>query len=186
MDEPNPTPISNEIPFKLRSRIAIFAVLTLLGAATDLLSKQWVFAWQGLPQQLPPWWLIEPYAGIETAVNQGALFGLGQGKGWLFAILSIAALIGIGLWLFAYQAAKSKWITIAMGLVTGGILGNLYDRLGIPSLPGNLRGGVRDWILFQYNGYVWPNFNIADSLLVVGAIMLAIHSVFMGAEEKPK
>ena len=148
-----------------------------------MLSKQWIFAWRGIPQQMPPWWLIEPYVGIETAVNQGALFGMGQGQGWLFASLSIVAMIGICVWLFVYKAAESKWLVVAMGLVTGGIIGNLYDRLGIPDLPGEYRGGVRDWILFRYQNYVWPNFNIADSLLVVGAIMLAIHSFFLSPSE---
>lgn len=170
------------------SRYAIFAALTILGTAADLLSKEWIFAWRGLPQELPPWWLIEPYVGIETAVNQGALFGMGQGKGWLFAILSIGASVGICVWLFALKAARSLWITIAMGFVMGGILGNLYDRLNIPNMPAPFTGGVRDWILLRYQDWVWPNFNIADSLLVVGAIMLAIHSLFLtpNEPEKPK
>jgi signal peptidase II len=146
-------------------------------------SKHLVFSWRGGPGELPPWWLIEPYIGIETAVNQGALFGLGQGKGWLFAILSLVAMIGILVWLFPFKAAASAWLNATMGLVMGGIVGNLYDRLGIPELPEQHRGGVRDWILFTYQEFVWPNFNIADSLLVVGAVMLAIHSLFLQRPE---
>jgi signal peptidase II len=130
-------------------RVAIFLVLATLGTALDLWTKHAIFAWRGNPGQLGPYWIVEPYVGIETAVNMGALFGLGQGFGWLFS---------------------------AMGLIMGGIFGNLYDRLGIPNLPDDKRGGVRDWILLTYNDYVWPNFNIADSVLVIGAIMLAIHS----------
>ncbi len=168
------------------SQTLVFALLMVAGTSADLMSKQWVFAWRGLPQQMPPWWLIEPYVGIETAVNQGALFGMGQGQGWLFATLSVFALVGICVWLFVFRAAESKWLLVAMGLVTGGIIGNLYDRLGIPTLPGDLHGGVRDWILFRYQDYVWPNFNIADSLLVVGAIMLGIHSLFMSPSEPKK
>jgi signal peptidase II len=181
MDEPNTTDnTTRPIP---KSHYLLFGSLMVGGGAADLLSKEWVFAWRGLPGQLPPWWVVEPYVGIETAVNQGALFGMGQGQGWLFAILSILALAGICVWLFVFQAALSKWLSVAMGLVTGGIIGNLYDRLGIPTLPDELRGGVRDWILFRYQQYVWPNFNIADSVLVVGAIMLAIHSLFLTPSE---
>ena len=181
MDEPNTTATTTRsIP---KSRYLLFGLLMVSGAAADLISKEWVFTWRGLPGQLPPWWLIEPYVGIETAVNQGALFGMGQGQGWLFAILSIVALVGICVWLFPFQAAQSKWLSVAMGLVTGGIIGNLYDRLGIPNLPDEIRGGVRDWILFKYQQYIWPNFNIADSVLVVGAIMLAIHSLFLTPSE---
>ncbi|MEQ1826625.1 MAG: signal peptidase II [Pirellula sp.] len=160
-------------------RYLLFGALAMIGGLVDLLSKESVFSWRGLPGELPPWWIVEPYFGIETAVNQGALFGMGQGKGWLFAIMSIAAALGIAIWLFVFQAAASKWLTVTMGLVMGGILGNLYDRLGVPDLPEPHSGGVRDWILFTYQGYVWPNFNIADSLLVTGAIMLAVHSVFL-------
>jgi signal peptidase II len=157
-------------------RVAIFLVLATLGTGLDLWTKHAIFAWRGNPGQLPPHWIVEPYVGIETAVNMGALFGLGQGFGWLFSALSIAAAIGIVYWLFLLKASKSLWLTIAMGLIMGGIFGNLYDRLGIPNLPDDQRGGVRDWILLTYNDYVWPNFNIADSVLVTGAIMLAIHS----------
>ena len=185
MDEPNRTAEGIRTPIP-KSHYLIFGFLMVAGASADLLSKQWVFQWRGLPQQMPPWWLIEPYVGIETSVNQGALFGMGQGQGWLFAILSIIALIGICIWLFVFKAAESRWLLVAMGQVTGGIIGNLYDRLAIPDMPGEYRGGVRDWILFKYQDYIWPNFNIADSLLVIGAVMLAFHSLFLSPTEPKK
>jgi signal peptidase II len=157
-------------------RIALFLFLSLAGVASDLWTKQAIFGWLGDPGQAPTYWVLKPYFGFQTAVNMGALFGLGQGYGWLFSLLSIIAGIGIIYWLFVKQAARSLWLTVTMGFVMGGILGNLYDRLGIPNLPTGMKGGVRDWILFQYGEYTWPNFNIADSLLVTGAIMLAIYS----------
>ena len=165
------------------ARWTTFAALSVAGTAVDLLTKSWVFEWRGLPGQRPPWWLLEPYVGIETAVNPGALFGLGAGFGSVFAVLSLVAAIAILLWLSKFRAIDSWWLLIALGCVMGGIFGNLYDRLGMwgppPSVP-LWSSGVRDWILLQYSDqYVWPNFNIADSLLVCGAIMLAIHSFFM-------
>ncbi len=160
-------------------RLLVFLTLAIGGLVADLWTKQSIFAWKGLPGEQAPYWIIEPYVGIETAVNMGAVFGLGQGYGWLFAILSIAAASGIVYWLFVLGGAKSLWITVSMGLIMGGILGNLYDRLAIPDLPAPHTGGVRDWILFRYGEYVWPNFNIADSVLVVGAIMLAIHTLWL-------
>ncbi|HUP81171.1 MAG TPA: signal peptidase II, partial [Pirellula sp.] len=98
MDEPN-RPAEGFRQTIPKSHYAIFGCLMVAGTSTDLLSKEWIFQWRGLPQQLPPWWLIEPYVGIETAVNQGALFGMGQGQGWLFATLSLVALVGICVWL---------------------------------------------------------------------------------------
>lgn len=157
-------------------RLILFLLLAVGGAGLDLWTKHQVFLWKGLPGEQEPYWIVEPFVGIETAVNMGALFGLGQGMGWLFSSLSIVAAIGILYWLFVLQASRSLWLTVAMGLVMGGIIGNLYDRLAIPNLPAPWAGGVRDWILFRYRDYVWPNFNIADSVLVIGAVMLAIHS----------
>ena len=113
------------------------------------------------------------------------MFGLGAGKGTIFAVLSIAAAIGIVVWLFRFKAAESLWLTWALGLITGGIIGNLYDRLGMwwqPGYPEAWKSGVRDWILIRFEGVPffdpWPNFNIADSLLVVGACMLMYQSFF--------
>jgi signal peptidase II len=164
-------------------RLVLFVILAVAGGGIDLWTKHAVFAWRGNPGDLPPYWIVEPYVGIETAVNMGALFGMGQGYGWLFSALSIAAAIGIVVWLFVFGAAKSKWLTTSMGLILGGIVGNLYDRLAIPALPESMRGGVRDWVLFRYESYVWPNFNIADSVLVAGAIMLAIHSFLFAPQQ---
>ena len=154
----------------------------MLGAAADLISKQAVFAARGLPAESDAWWLIEGYVGIETAVNTGAVFGLGAGRGLIFASLSVLAAIGIVVWLFWFRAAYQWWLTVALGCVMAGIFGNLYDRLGLWWQPGydeSWRSGVRDWILLQAgDNWKWPNFNIADSLLVVGAGMLLWKSFF--------
>jgi len=174
-------------PATIAQRALLFASLTILGTAADLWSKQFVFNSKGLPGEQPPSWWIENaagcYVGVETAINQGALFGLGQGFGWLFAIVSLLAICGIALWLFAAQACTSLPLTCILGLITGGILGNLYDRLNLHNLPGPFAGGVRDWVLLRYRSetaeYTWPNFNIADSLLVVGAILLGIYSILL-------
>lgn len=165
-----------------RNRWVVFLTIALLGAAADLLTKQWMFSWRGLPGTQDPWWLIENYVGIETAVNPGAVFGMGAGRGLLFASLSVVAGIGIMVWLFALRAAHQWWLTIALACVMAGIFGNLYDRLGLwwfPEYPQEWKSGVRDWILFQASpAWKWPNFNIADSLLVTGAGMLLWQSFF--------
>jgi signal peptidase II len=163
-----------------RHRLWTYIGLAIFGCGCDLWTKQVIFGKLGLPGEQPPLWLIENYVGFETAVNQGALFGMGQGWGMVFGAVSIVAIVAIVVWLFVFQAARSPWLTFALGLITGGILGNLYDRLNIPELPEPFSGGVRDWILLRYGQYIWPNFNIADSLLVVGAVMLAIHSFAIG------
>ena len=168
------------------NRYLVYFGLAAIGCAVDLITKETVFRWRGLPRAGSQWWLIDGRFGIETSVNPGALFGMGAGWWWLFALLAVVALCGIITWLFAYRAAHDRWITVALGLVSGGILGNLYDRLGLWNSTGlepKYHHGVRDWILFQWRetGLAifdpWPNFNIADSLLVTGAIMLVVHAI---------
>src|SRR5690349_11092533 len=183
-----------------RNRYAVYFTQALVGAAVDLATKQAMFDWLGVaapflarddpaaferwrgdPNLDHLWWFWEGRLGIQTSINTGALFGMGAGRWWLFASLSMLALVGILAWLFIYQAAHDRWLNVALGFVSGGILGNLYDRLGLWNSTGlrpEFQHGVRDWILFVWpesNLAIfnpWPNFNIADSLLVTGAIML--------------
>ena len=170
-------PSAGRIP---TNRYFTFFAIAILGGAVDLISKELIFRWRGLPRRGNEWWIIEGFFGIETSVNPGALFGMGAGYSWLFAALSIVAATGIITWLFIFGAARDRWLTVALGSVTGGIAGNLYDRLGLwdsTGLPAELSHGVRDWILFRYERHTWPNFNIADTLLVTGAIMLVLHAL---------
>ncbi|MCC9642342.1 signal peptidase II [Rhodopirellula sp. JC740] len=177
------------------SRFALFFGLAAIGGGLDLWTKEAIFRWRGLPGISDVYWVIEGYFGIETAVNIGAVFGLGAGQGLVFAVISVIAAIAIMVWLFYFGAARSCWLTFALGCIAGGIIGNLYDRLGFwwePGMPEAWQSGVRDWILWQASDeWKWPNFNIADSLLVTGAIMLLIQSFFfpppqLGADEVSK
>ena len=115
-----------------------------------------------------------------TSFNRGALWGVGQGYTWLFAALSSAAVIGIPTWLFGFRAARSWWLTVALALILGGTLGNLYDRIGLPECideNGQTVMAVRDFLLFTFGTFHWPVFNFADVSLVTGAGMLVIHSL---------
>jgi signal peptidase II len=178
------------------SRYLLFAAPAGLGCAADLATKAWFFASPQL-RSGAVYWLWPGHAGVQLSWNEGALFGIGQGQVWLFVALSIAAAAAIPAWLFLFGAARDALLTFALGCVAAGVLGNLYDRLGLhgevwpPHDPraGQVVHAVRDWILWQVSDrWRWPNFNIADSLLVVGAGILAIHAVmFSGvAKELPK
>lgn len=179
------------------SRPIAFVSIAGIGCALDLATKHYLFAWLGMPGERPSYWLIDNLLGFTTSLNEGALFGMGQGRVNLFAGMSILAAIGIVYWLFIAGAAQDWLLTIALGLVTGGILGNLYDRLGMPGLtwtppdlrshaPGDPVFAVRDWIHFRIHAldYNWPLFNIADSLLVCGAGLLILHSILSDVRAK--
>jgi signal peptidase II len=170
-------------------RYAIFGLLAGGGVTLDLLTKHYIFAWRGWDRFGKVWWLVDQHFGVETSVNHGALFGLGSGYRLGFILLSFIALAVIGYVVLVRSKPLDLWLTTAMGLVTGGILGNLYDRLGLwhtADTPAFVRFGVRDWILFRYESIPlfnpWPNFNIADCCLVVGACLLALHSLWGDAK----
>ena len=172
----------------LKKRFVLFFCVAALTLLADLVSKSVIFSSFFDPAQdfqMPHFWVDEIF-GIQTSTNPGALFGMGAGYSWVFAILSLVALSGIMLWLFVFGAAYDLFLTLTLGLISGGIMGNLYDRLGwgaLPSYPESIRTNVRDWILFRLEGVPffdpWPNFNLADCWLVCGAALLFFHALFL-------
>jgi signal peptidase II len=171
------------------NRYLVFVLLAGGGLALDLATKRWMFDPDslGMPGGGTKW--IWPNVfGFQTSLNEGALFGMGQGMVWLFALLSIGAAAAICWWLFVAGAARQWLLTVALSGIMAGILGNLYDRTGMPGLiwkngnalhkMGDRVFAVRDWILVMFGDWPWPNFNIADSLLVCGAATLLCHAFF--------
>jgi signal peptidase II len=184
------------------SRAVVFLLLAALVVAGDLWTKSLVFRDLGYPgtdlypvvrgahslfaaqpgrdgasvAYLDGWLSFRMF----TSFNRGALWGVGQQYTWLFAALSGAAVIGIPAWLFGFRAARSWWLTIALALIFGGTLGNLYDRIGLPGCideNGQTVMAVRDFLLFTFGTFHWPVFNFADVFLVSGAGMLVLHSL---------
>lgn len=102
-------------------------------------------------------------------VNRGALFGMGQGNNLFFGIVSVSAAVFILVWSMRPAAARDPFLSVALGLILAGTLGNLYDRL--------VFGGVRDF-LHWFKWYDWPVFNVADICLVCGAGMLLLEAFF--------
>ena len=164
------------------SRTTTFLLLAAGGVAADLASKHLVFQRLGAPDGTTGW-LLDGWLKFRlyTTFNHGALWGVGQGMTWLFAALSVAAVVGILYWLFWAGAARSWWLTVALGLITAGTLGNLWDRAG---MHGFVEGqdelpvfAVRDFLHFRFGTFDWAIFNLADMFLVTGAIMLGLQSL---------
>lgn len=155
-----------------------------------MLSKSWAFSELGFPNGRSATWLAidgKDVFYLHTTFNQGALWGMGQGLGWLFAIVSIGAVSGILYWLFARGAAHSLWLTITLGLIMAGTLGNLYDRLylhGCVNQFGEPLHGVRDFLQMNLplasftplRDLQWATYNFADVFLISGAVMLFLQS----------
>jgi len=106
-------------------------------------------------------------------VNHGALFGMGGSQkgsaNGFFAGVSLLAAASIVVWGTRRGPSREKWLSAALGLILGGTIGNLYDRV--------VFGGVRDFLYFYY--VEWPVFNVADCCLVVGAGLLLFQAVFV-------
>lgn len=184
------------VPF---GRHLLFWPIAAIGLAADLWSKHWMFSQPDL-QGGNVRWLWREHAGFQLSLNEGALFGMGQGGVWVFACCSILAAVAIPVWLFALGGARDRFLTVVLAAILGGVLGNLFDRIGLTGLdwsdvPAHLNArhhesgpvyAVRDFILLarrwppKSRWDVWPNFNVADSLLVGGAMALVLHSLWRG------
>lgn len=161
----------------------LFLAIVATALAADLGTKEAVFRSLGMPGMGKRVVLFPGVLVLETNLNEGALFGMGQGMGMFFAVVSLAAIGGILAMVARASTRESGWLVVALSLICGGILGNLYDRLGIPGLTwhapleriGQPVYAVRDWIHVTVPRVIdWPIFNLADCWLVIGAGMLFI------------
>ncbi len=147
----------------------LFGVAAVLLAA-DVFTK--IAAVAALENQ-PPMKLFGGAVYLVLVRNPGAAFSLATGLTWLLALLAIAV-VGVIVWL-APKLRSTGW-AIGLGLVLGGACGNLGDRLF--RAPGPLRGHVVDFVsLFAPDGSVWPVFNVADSSIVCGGILVVLMSL---------
>jgi signal peptidase II len=111
------------------------------------------------------------------ARNTGAAFSLGEGYTIVLSLFAVGVAVYI---LRAARRLRSLGWTVGLGLVLGGAVGNLIDR--VFRAPGFLRGGVVDFLsLFDDGGRVWPIFNVADACLVTGVCLLVL-LVFRGIQ----
>jgi len=148
---------------------AVAAAALVLDQAT----KAWVVA---SLEGRPPLRLIPGVLSLNYTTNSGGAFGLGRSAPWIFAGATIVVSTVIVL---ASRRPMTRTMAVALGLILGGAIGNLADR----ALNGpGLRGQVTDFIDLQ----IWPVFNVADSAIVIGALLLAFASLGgEGSDEVP-
>lgn len=141
--------------------------LTALVFVLDQASKFYFEGALNLYQQIV---VIPDLFSWTLAYNTGAAFSFLAGQSgwqrWLFALIAIVVSVVLVVWLKRLKPNET-WLAIALALVLGGALGNLVDRV--------LFGHVIDFILVHWqNRWYFPAFNLADSAITVGAIMLVI------------
>ena len=147
----------------LARRAPLLFVVAAATLAIDQASKALVVA---RLEGRPPIRVIPGMLWLNYTTNSGGAFGLGRSAPWIFAGATIAVSAVI---VVAALRPMTRTTAVALGLILGGAIGNLADR----ALNGpGLRGEVTDFIDVR----VWPVFNVADSAIVIGAILLAIAS----------
>ncbi|MGE5667059.1 MAG: signal peptidase II [Betaproteobacteria bacterium] len=121
--------------------------------------------------------VLAPFMSLVLAFNSGAAFSfLAGGTGWqrwLFVVIAIGA-CAIMVWLLRRRGGSALFCA-SLALLIGGALGNLYDRLTL--------GHVVDFLLFHWQRWYYPAFNVADSAITVGAVALVIDS-FTGSSAR--
>jgi signal peptidase II len=160
--------------------IAVRGRLLLWGGAAfvvalDQLSKSWVVG--HLPAYTPVDWIPQLISlfSFTFVKNTGVAFGLFPQLGGLFTILSALVVTGIVV-VHRIIAESDLWVYGGLGLVTGGALGNLIDRLA--------RGYVVDFIDVNFWPLrEWPVFNLADSAIVVGVAVLLLDAFLLSERE---
>jgi signal peptidase II len=174
---PDPAAVVSSVPAPAATsrlqRLFAYRRLLILAALVfglDQLTKSWIHARMPLGS-------YGPYAGIEVLPNffylvhvgnTGAAWSMFSGKSVFLALLAFVTLAAIYAWRRAL-GLHSRSTQIAFGLLCGGILGNLVDRL--------LHGHVIDFLDFHFGSYVYPTFNIADSGICVGVVFYLWHSL---------
>lgn len=123
---------------------------------------------------------VMPSFNFTLMHNYGAAFSFLSNAGgwqrWFFTIIAIVISIVLIVWITRLKA-NEKWLGIALGLVLGGAIGNLIDRMAY--------GYVVDFVQWYYDRFYWPAFNIADAAISVGAVILLLTS-FFGDEQDTK
>ena len=134
-------------------------------AIADQGSKLLAEHWLGVHEPVA----VVPFFNLFLTYNTGAAFSFLRDAGgwqrWLFAALSVGVSVFIVVWLRRIPRDE-RWLACALALVLGGAAGNLVDRLF------RTGGGVVDFIDVYYGTWHWPAFNVADSAISIGAVML--------------
>jgi signal peptidase II len=155
-----------DMPVKPR-RVGLFAIVAAVVLSLDIVSKVIVAAKLG--DHRPVRLLGGALYLVETR-NSGAAFSMGTGATVVLTVIALAVVVVI---LRTARRMRSVGWAVALGLILGGALGNIVDRLF--RAPGVGRGNVVDWIsLFSNDGSRFAIFNLADSAITCGAVLAAI------------
>mgnify|MGYP003922947907 FL=1 len=176
-----PMPDSKESPSAVKTdkrevSLGWWYLIALIVLVLDQLTKTWVIAEFYLGQRE----IITSFFNLVHVHNYGAAFSFlsdaGGWQRWFFAALSAVVSAVIVVWIS--RLPKTRWIEgLALALILGGALGNLYDRLVL--------GYVVDFLDFHWSGSHFPAFNVADSGITMGAVLLILDMFITDQDTQP-
>lgn len=149
-----------------RGALALGAGLAGLVVLLDQLTKLWVLGALDDPPRVVE---LLGFLDLVLVWNRGVSFGLfggGDAGVWPFATLALAISTGLAVWLVRLRRVL---MVLAVGLILGGALGNVIDRL--------VYGAVVDFVDLHAGGWHWPVFNLADAAITVGVVVLAVDAL---------
>ncbi len=159
-------------PKSIFHRLGAYRRLWLLGAAViflDQLTKHWINARLPLGSYGPSGIKVIPgFLNLVHVGNTGAAWSMFTGKSTLLGLLATGTLLAIFIWR-RQLGLRLPAVQIAFGLLCGGIVGNLIDRL--------IHGHVIDFIDVHFGSYIYPTFNVADSGICVGVFWYVLWSM---------
>ena len=134
----------------------------------DQVSKWWMVSWLSLYETVA----VVPYFNLTMAHNYGAAFSFladaGGWQKWFFIVLATVVSLVLIVWI-AKLKPTAKLEAVSLSLILGGAIGNVIDRI--------YYGYVIDFLDVYYGSFHWPAFNIADSAICIGAVLLIIDTV---------
>ena len=152
----------------MSSSIRLGLIVALASILFDQASKWWILVEVMNPPRVIP---VTSLLNFVLTWNRGVSFGLFNNEGnfgpWFFSILAI---IIVGILLIWLRKAETKVQSISLGLIIGGAIGNVIDRVN--------HQAVLDFIDFHLGSSHWPAFNAADSFITLGATVLIVDSLF--------
>jgi signal peptidase II len=147
-------------------KLWVSLILASVVLVVDLVTKRWVESVLFFGEQIP----LTSFFNLVLAYNAGAAFSfLSDADGWQRWFFSIIAAGASALIIYMLRKhADDKLFCMALSLILGGALGNLWDRITL--------GHVVDFLDFYVGVYHWPAFNVADSAIFLGAMLLIVDS----------
>ncbi|MBG78474.1 MAG: signal peptidase II [Alphaproteobacteria bacterium] len=153
--------------------LVIALILAALVVVIDRLTEQAVSLYL---QDTGGFVKVTPFFNLVWTGNDGISFGMLQGLAYGKWLLSAFAFIITGFFFIWLLRTQSLWVSVALGLIIGGALGNTFERLAY--------GHVIDILDFHAYGYHWPAFNITDSAIVSGIALLMFYEFFKAPEHQ--